>query len=171
MSAAPTEVVVIRPMAAADIEPVVHLERAVFGHGWTVQAYLTELTNPSAVYLVASVEGQVVGFCGYHQIMDEAHITTIAVALAQRGRRIGERLVCAMLLIARERGSVRATLEVRQSNRAAQNLYAKYGFVHAAIRKAYYADTGEDADILWIYDMTHAQWRKRFSELRAELGM
>ena len=166
-----TETVTIRPMAAADIEAVAHLERAVFGNGWTVQAYLTELSNPAAVYLIATVEGVVVGFCGYHQIMDEAHVTNIAVAPSFRGRRIGERLMCGMLLVARERGTVQATLEVRQTNRVAQALYAKYGFVHAAVRKSYYADTGEDADILWIYDMNHPQWRRRFSELRAELGM
>lgn len=166
-----SETVTVRPMVAADIEAVAHLERAVFGSGWTVQAYLTELSNPAAVYLVATVDGALVGFCGYHQIMDEAHVTTIAVSPEFRGRRIGERLMCAMLVVAKERGAVQATLEVRHTNRVAQNLYAKYGFAHAAIRKGYYADTGEDADILWVYDMNHPQWRKRFAELRAELGM
>ena len=93
-------------MAAADIEAVAHLEREVFGSGWTVQAYLTELSNPSAIYLVALVDGALVGFCGYHQIMDEAHVTTIAVSPGFRGRRIGERLMCGMLVVARERGAV-----------------------------------------------------------------
>lgn len=164
-------VVTLRPMTVADIEAVAHLEHATFRSGWTVQAYVTELSNPAAVYLVATVDAAVVGFCGFHAIMDEAHVTTIAVDEAWRGRKIGERLLCGMLLLALERGAVRATLEVRASNHPAQALYAKYGFVHAAIRKGYYADTGEDADILWIHDMAHPAWRHRFQQLRADLGM
>jgi ribosomal-protein-alanine N-acetyltransferase len=86
-----------------------------------------------------------------------------------RGQKIGERLLIAMLGEGVARGATRATLEVRKSNEAAHRLYAKYGFVRAAVRKRYYPDNHEDADILWLHDMTDPAWRQRFQENRERL--
>jgi ribosomal-protein-alanine N-acetyltransferase len=163
--------VTIRAMRGADIEPVSKIERQSFETAWSTQAYVTELANPSAVYVVAEVDGQVVGYGGLWVIMDEAHITTIAVVPECRGYRIGERLLVEMLQVAMRKGATRATLEVRETNTVAQNLYKKYGFVWAAIRKAYYSDNNENADILWINDMTTNEWRRLFAENRAALGL
>src|SRR4028119_195836 len=103
--------------------------------------------------------------------MDEAHITTLGVDPTIRGRKIGERLLCELLVAARRLGATRATLEVRESNTAAKNLYAKYGFAWVAQRKGYYTDNNENADILWINDMTTNDWRRLFNANCQALGL
>lgn len=160
----------IRPMMGGDIEGIARIERLSFATCWNTQAYVTELSNPNAVYLVAVLDGQVVGYGGLWVIMDEAHFTIIAVDPAYRNRKIGERLLVQMLLGAQRKGATRATLEVRETNDAAKRLYEKYGFAWVAIRKAYYSDNHENADIYWVNDMTTPEWRRLFADNRARLG-
>jgi ribosomal-protein-alanine N-acetyltransferase len=165
---------VIRPMRGTDIEQVSRVERRSFPTPWSTQAYVTEIANPSACYLVAALGERaetVVGYGGTWVIMDEAHITTLGVDPTVRGRKIGERLLCELLVAARRLGATRATLEVRESNTAAKNLYAKYGFAWVAQRKGYYTDNNENADILWINDMTTSDWRRVFNQNRKALGL
>ena len=83
-------------------------------------------------------------------VVDEAHITTIAVAPDRHRMGIGERLVVDLLLRARERGMVCSTLEVRAGNLAAIGLYEKLGYVRSAVRKRYYPDNHEDAVVMWL---------------------
>lgn len=165
------EAVVIRAMRASDLEHVARIERASFPTSWHTQAYATELTNPAALYLVATIGETIVGFSGQWVIMDEAHITTIAVSPEWRGRHIGERILSEMLAQAIRRGATRATLEVRETNDAARRLYEKYGFIDVAVRKAYYPDNGENALIMWVYQMDSVAWRKRFLAQRSALGL
>jgi ribosomal-protein-alanine N-acetyltransferase len=87
----------------------------------------------------------VVGYAGYWFVVDEAHISTIAVHPEWRGRGVGEHLLVHLLGQALDLGAVAATLEVRVSNTAAQNLYRKYGFEQVGRRRRYYRDNGEDA--------------------------
>ncbi len=164
--------ITIRPMRASDIETVAKLQRESFSkvETWSPQSYVTELANRSAAYLVAVYEERVVGFGGIWTVMDEVHITILGVSLAYRGNRIGDLLLSELLIASWDMGATRATLEVRETNEAAQKLYEKYGFVHVAIRKAYYSDNGENADILWINDMLACEWRDMFDRNRAALG-
>ena len=164
--------VLVRPMRASDIEVVAKLQRESFSkvETWSPQSYVTELANPSAAYRVAEHNGRVVGFGGIWTVMDEVHITILGVALSHRGNRIGDLLLGELLIISWGMGASRATLEVRETNDAAQKLYARYGFIHVAIRKAYYSDNGENADILWINDMASAEWRDLFRRNREALG-
>lgn len=163
-----------RVMRASDIEQVSKIERQSFSTAWNTSAYVTELANPAAVYIVAVVPGEyqdrVVGYGGLWVIMDEAHITTIAVLPEVRGQRVGERVLSEMLRVAMAKGATRATLEVRSSNLVAKRLYEKYGFEAVAIRKGYYADTNENADIMWINDMMTPQWQQMFAMYRATLA-
>jgi ribosomal-protein-alanine N-acetyltransferase len=161
----------VRPMRGSDIERVSRIERRSFSVPWNTQAYVTEIANPSASYLVATVEDHVVGYGGLWVIMDEAHITTIAVDPEFRGRHIGERLLAEMLVAAQKKGATRATLEVREHNEVAQRLYEKYGFAWVALRRGYYSDNNENAVIMWIDDMNNPDWRRRFAALRAGLGL
>jgi ribosomal-protein-alanine N-acetyltransferase len=163
--------ITIRRMRASDIEHVSRIERESFSTGWSASAYLTELSNPAAVYIVAAVNEKLIGYGGLWVIMDEAHITTIAVVPEWRSLRIGERLLSEMLATARRDGATRATLEVRTSNEPAQRLYKRYGFLKAAVRKGYYSDNREDADILWLNDMDAMAWREEFNRRREEMGM
>ncbi len=92
---------------------------------------------------------RVVGYAGLWLMVDEAHVTAVAVSPAYRGFGIGELMMLGMVDIAREIGAQYLTLEVRVSNDVAQNLYRKYGFKETGVRRKYYSDNNEDALIMW----------------------
>ncbi|MBC7325732.1 MAG: ribosomal protein S18-alanine N-acetyltransferase, partial [Moorella sp. (in: Bacteria)] len=105
--------------------------------------------NNFAYYYIAQAGGQVVGYAGMWIILDEAHITNVAVHPHYRGRRLGELLLRVLMQEALHLGADRMTLEVRVSNRPAQRLYERLGFTRAGVRKGYYNDNREDAIIMW----------------------
>lgn len=115
------------------------LDRLVDSLGGPVEAP-TELDARAA---------RVVGYAGLWLMVDEAHVTAIAVAPAYRGLGIGELLLLGLIDISREVEAQYLTLEVRVSNGLAQNLYRKYGFKQTGIRRKYYSDDNEDALIMW----------------------
>lgn len=163
------EPVSIEPMRYADVESVAQIERRSYPTPWNPNAYYTELSNRAAAYFIARCDGRVVGYGGMWVIMDEAHITTLAVDPDYRGRKIGERLLIAMLEEAIFRGGNRATLEVREGNIIAQNLYKKYGFREAAIRKSYYSDNQENAVVMWADNIREMDYQEMLGELKRQL--
>ena len=163
------KLVELRQMRREDVPRVMEIERECFATPWHESAYLTELSNRSAYYIVASVDEQIIGYAGMWIIMDESHITTIGVARDFRGIKAGEQLLVGLLEEAMRRGARRSTLEVRQSNMVAQNLYRKYGFINAAIRRGYYTDNHENAIIMWIDNMLSTSYITKFKDLRDEL--
>lgn len=104
----------------------------------------------------------IVGFAGLWLMVDEAHITTIATHPAYRRRGLGELLLTSLIDIAYDIGARQVTLEVRVSNTVAQNLYHKYGFREAGIRRRYYSDNGEDAIIMWTDDIMSNHYREHY---------
>ena len=166
MSDAP--VLRIRPMTIADL-PAIHLiERASFTTPWPPQAYRQELeTNRLAQYLVAMIGDEIVAYGGLWLMVDEAHVTTFAVHPGFRRRRIGERLLLALLDLSLDRHAREATLEVRLSNLAARRLYEKYGFRPVGIRPRYYSDNQEDALIMTTEPLATPAMRDRIARLRA----
>lgn len=139
-----------RPMRVDDIETICDIEQEAFPTPWTAGAFHNELTNNHfAHYLVMELEARIAGYAGMWIIMDEAHITNIAVRHPYRGRKLGERLLSELRVKARALGARRMTLEVRVTNRVAQNLYEKMGFRSVGVRKGYYTDNNEDALIMW----------------------
>lgn len=136
----------IRRMTLADLDAVADLEKAIFPHPWSRLDFEQELTrNVAARYLVAEVEGTVVGYAGAWVILDESHITNIALDEAWRGKHIGRKLTEGLMQYISNLGAAYATLEVRKSNIVAQKLYASVGFVSVGVRKRYYEDNREDA--------------------------
>ncbi|MGC8833808.1 MAG: ribosomal protein S18-alanine N-acetyltransferase [Armatimonadota bacterium] len=156
----------IEAMKPSDVVAVAQIEKQCFRTHWPISAFLNELSNRAACYLVAKADGKVVGYAGMWTVMDEVHITTLGVAPEWRRRGIGERLLLGLLAEARHRGASRATLEVRPSNEAAIKLYTKYGFKTVAIRKGYYTDNGEDAMVMWLEDLWTPEITKMISRLR-----
>ena len=140
----------IRPMTSKDLDMVLEIEKICFPTPWSRNAFRIEIEeNRCAHYLTAICGNQVVGYGGMWLIVDEAHITNIAVHPDYRGRGIGEAILKSLMKRAVDLGAVRMTLEVRVSNKVAQNLYRKLGFYDAGIRKQYYANNNEDALIMW----------------------
>lgn len=111
----------------------------------------------------------IIGFAGLWLMVDEAHITTIAVHPAHRGLHVGELLLNSLVGIAYEIGARRVTLEVRVSNTTAQNLYRKYGFEVAGLRRRYYSDNDEDAYIMTTPEIHSASYQRQFASLRGAL--
>jgi ribosomal-protein-alanine N-acetyltransferase len=140
-----------RKMVLSDLDRVMEIENASFSVPWSRDAYLMELTqNHFAKYLVVEVDGEVVGYAGMWVILDEAHITNIAIHPDHRGKKIGEELMRRMMALGVAHGAERMTLEVRVSNIPAQKMYEKLGFVSHGVRKGYYTDNNEDALIMWV---------------------
>ncbi|WP_166246353.1 ribosomal protein S18-alanine N-acetyltransferase [Paenibacillus turpanensis] len=142
--------VTFRAMRLGDIDEVCAIEQEAFTSPWSPSAFYNELTqNHFARYIVMEMGSMLIGYGGLWTIMDEAHITNIAVRDGFRGRKLGDRLLDELQRTAREYGMKRMTLEVRVSNLVAQSLYEKKGFRPAGLRKGYYSDNGEDALIMW----------------------
>jgi ribosomal-protein-alanine N-acetyltransferase len=157
-------------MQARDLPAVQAIERASFRTPWPPHAYRSELeTNRLAHYLVARAGDELVAYGGMWLMIDEAHITTFAVHPRWRRRRIGERLLLALLDVARDRHAREATLEVRLSNLAARRLYEKYGFRPVGLRPNYYSDDREDALIMTTEPLDGSPMRARIERLRTEL--
>ncbi len=140
----------IDTMRRADIPAVIDIERRSFPTPWSQRAFEAELRdNHYAHYIVARIGDDVAGYAGMWVVLDEAHITNIAVHPDYRGQTIGDLLLTALEERARALGASRMTLEVRPSNLIAQSLYKKHGFETRGIRRGYYTDTNEDALVMW----------------------
>lgn len=118
---------------------------------------------------VGSDLASIVGFAGLWLMVDEAHVTTIALHPDYRGRGLGELLLATLIDISYDIGAKWVTLEVRVSNTTAKNLYRKYGFREAGLRHRYYSDNQEDALIMWTEEINSAAYRQQFEELKALL--
>jgi len=126
------------------------IEKLSFKIPWSSESITEEITrNKAAVYFCAEADGKAIGYAGMWQVLDEGHITNIAVHPEYRRTGVGNALLEALVSEARRRGIKALTLEVRDTNYAAQALYKKHGFIPEGRRKAYYADNNEDAIIMW----------------------
>jgi ribosomal-protein-alanine N-acetyltransferase len=157
----------IAPMTTADIADVSRIERASFATVWPSDAFYNELsTNKLAHYFVGRVEGHIVAYGGIWVILEDSHITTLAVDPAFRGRGFGERLLLRLIDEAIERNASWMTLEVRESNAGAQQLYRKYGFTTVTMRRGYYSDDNESALVMWAGNLKSELYRNRLRVLR-----
>ena len=186
-----------RPMREEDLDEVLVIERASFPNPWPASAFRYDLHRTDyAYYLVAlprhtaappaepapatrrlrffvrpwSPRAGILGYVGLWQLVDEAHICNIAVAPTARGRGVGELLLLRAIQAGGERGMATATLEVRVSNRVAQNLYVKYGFEVVGRRRRYYSDNGEDALIMSTGMITSPEYRYTLQKLEEALA-
>jgi len=144
----------IVPMRRRHLRSVLRIEGLVYPRPWSHSLFLSELAlRGSRAYFVARVGRDVTGYAGLMLSGEDGHVTTIAVDPAWHRRHIGMRL---LLVLAREaiaRGAKNLTLEVRLSNRGAQELYRRFGFAPVGVRKNYYQETHEDALVMWVRDV------------------
>ena len=140
----------IREMKKEDIDQVLEIEKSSFTTPWSKDAFTVEITkNMLAKYIVAEVDEKIVGYGGIWLIIDEGHITNIAVIREYRGFGVGEKIIEGLIDLCSDRNIRAMTLEVRKSNEVAKKLYSKHGFKEYGIRPKYYADDNEDAIIMW----------------------
>jgi ribosomal-protein-alanine N-acetyltransferase len=130
---------------------------------------LSLLSNRPATTTTLPELASIIGFAGLWLMVDEAHITTIAMHPDFRRLGLGEFLLVALIDISYNIGAKWVTLEVRVSNYTAQNLYRKYGFREAGLRHRYYSDNQEDALIMWTDEINSPAYKQKFLELKAAL--
>jgi ribosomal-protein-alanine N-acetyltransferase len=158
-------------MRRRHLRRVLAIESRVYPRPWSASLFLSELSQRSTrTYLVAKSNGEVIGYAGMMFTGLEAHITNIAVEPEWHGRKIGSRLLIALITEAIARGADRISLEVRVSNGVAQSMYEKFGFSNVGVRKGYYIETNEDALVMVVDEIRSTDFRLRLQQLRGELG-
>jgi ribosomal-protein-alanine N-acetyltransferase len=168
---APDDGVELVPMRRRHLRKVLAIEDSVFTRPWSIGVYLSELALPATrVYIVAKLRSRIVGYAGCMLVAGEAHVTTIAVDPEMHRRGIGTRLLLRLIGESRARGAGHATLEVRESNHGAQDLYREFGFAPVGIRKNYYSEVNEDAVVMWAHDIDSEEYGERLGRIEARLG-
>jgi len=153
----------IKELTPENLSAVLELDQACFGGLWTLEAYRRELESPNSdlIGLFSPLFPlRLLGLGCFWSILEEAHITILAIQPQYHCRGFGQALLYSLLSTACDRGLERATLEVRTSNLAAISLYEKFGFKTAGRRRRYYQDNGEDALILWLGDLQQPQFQE-----------
>lgn len=154
MSDLPKRGMMVRPMRLGDVSEVVEIDRLSFSMPWSARSYRFEIErNPAALLFVAEVDGAVLGYIGLWELVDVGHISTLAVHPNHRRQGIARQLIEAGLRALADRGIGEVTLEVRESNTGAQNLYSRFGFEVVGRRREYYRDNREDALVMTLEDV------------------
>jgi ribosomal-protein-alanine N-acetyltransferase len=158
-------------MNAADIERVLEIEVLSFSSSWPKDAFANEVReNKLAHYFTGRLDGRIVAYGGIWVILEDSHVTTIAVHPDMRGRKLGEEMLIHLLDAAIDNGASWITLEVRESNEVAQKLYRKYGFTVVSTRRGYYSDNNENALVMWAGNLKGPLYASRLSVLKANLA-
>lgn len=156
----------INYMQLSDIDDICIVESDAYGkHHWSRDSFVNELSNNLAKYYVARNErGELLGYLGAWLILDEAHITTLAVSSRFRRNKVAQSLLFTFIEDCYKNMIKYITLEVRVSNEPAIQLYTKFGFNSFGTRKKYYQDNNEDALIMWTENI----WYEKFKTLYEE---
>lgn len=146
-------------MSLEDLPSVLSIDRSSFPNPWPERSYRFEIKdNPASRLFVCEAEiageKQIIGYVGCWYIVDELHVSTIAVHPDFRRQGIGTVLLEQAIRQGVDEGALVVTLEVRESNEAALRLYRKYGFEQVGRRHGYYRDNNEDAILMTLKDLS-----------------
>lgn len=167
----------IKPMEKSDVDAVIAIEEKAYGsHHWSKDSFMGELSNDLARYFSVFDENEkLIAYCGCWQILEEVHITNIAVDIDFRQRHIGEAMLKTIIDECYRNMAKYITLEVRVGNKPAIGLYEKYGFKSLGTRKGYYQDNNEDALIMWteniFYDKFKSGYEKNIAVLKGKINI
>lgn len=157
----------IEPMKVRHLRGVVAIENQTSGHPWSLRLFESELRQTNSRCFVAlAPHSVVVGFGCLLTTGFETHVTNIAVAPQFQRHGIGQQLLCRLVDESIALGLQEVTLEVRATNASASRLYERFGFVEEGVRPKYYADTGEDAIIMWLRGLLEPAVQARLASLR-----
>lgn len=158
-----TDALTTETMRRRHLRRVLEIEEAVYPRPWTHRTFVSELAHMrvgTRYYLVAYVGDRLVGYAGLMFSGDDAHVTNIAVDPGWQGRGVATEMMLDLAILAHDRGCTAMTLEVRHTNTVAQNLYRRFGFVPAGVRKRYYENT-DDAIIMWAHGVDTPEFMER----------
>lgn len=159
--------VTITPLRRRHLREVMAIEKQVYPRPWSTSLFEDELQRGGRSYVAARVGNLLVGYAGVLLIADDAHVATIAVDPEWQGHGIATRLMAELMGQALRLGAAQITLEVRVTNVRAQRIYQRFGFAPAGARKAYYADNGEDALVMWVHDVRGPEFAERLDAVIA----
>lgn len=160
----------IKKLEEKYLDDIIEIEALSYGaHHWSKESFEAEMVNPASHYLVAVKDNKCIGYMGIWKIIDEAHITTVAVHPDYRGERVATVLMLEQIKECIDCEIKYLTLEVRPTNTNALKLYEKFGFNSLGIRKKYYQDNGEDAIIMWTPDMLKKDYQKLYNKIKDEI--
>ena len=165
--AEPSLDLVIVPMRRAHIRKIMPIEQQVYPRPWTAQVFIEELEQARVGkrhYLVGTIGDELVGYGGLLYVENDAHVTNIAVHPMWRSRGIATELLLDLAWEANRRGCQAMTLEVRHTNVAAQQLYRRFGFVPAGVRKKYY-ENRDDAIVMWCAGVQQPEFVERLQKI------
>ena len=137
------------PLRYEHLRQMAEIEKEAFDMPWTENMFIPEVNSANATYVVGTRGEEVICYGGFHTVLDEAHITNIAVKSTSRGKGIGRFLFATLLAKAKEAGAKLVTLEVKTTNTAAISLYESFGFKVAGVRKRYFNNL-YDAYVMWL---------------------
>lgn len=157
-------------MRRRHLRGVLRIEAMVYPRPWSLGLFLSELAlRTTRIYVVAKVGTTVVGYGGLMLTGSDGHVTTMAVDPAWHRRGIANRLLLALSRAGVSRGCTGLTLEVRASNEPAKDLYRRFGYAPAGIRKNYYSELNEDAIVMWAHDVDLPAYADRLAAIEAGL--
>lgn len=142
---------IIREMTTADIIHATEIEKLCFAHPWSEQSIESEMSGENSVFLMAFDDDKAVGYVGLSAVLDEGYMGNLAVVTEYRRNGVGRALMKELLRICKEKDFAFVTLEVRESNIPAVNLYDSLGFDRVGMRKNYYKEPLENALLMTKY--------------------
>ncbi len=160
----------IKKIEKIDIDEVMEIEVVSYpNHHWSKESFENEIANKLATYKCAlSSKGDIVGFYGFWQIIEEAHITTIATHPEYRKKKVATFLLFDLIDECYNKMIKYITLEVRESNVPAISLYEKFGFSTIGKRKKYYQDNNEDALIMFTENIWYDKFKLNYNKIKEE---
>jgi ribosomal-protein-alanine N-acetyltransferase len=158
----------IEKLKRRDLRKLLPIESAVFPEPWSPEVFNSELAlRKGRLYRAAWDGEEMAGYIGFLIVDDEAHMTTIATAPAYQRNGVAITMIVDAVRTLRHGGVKHISLEVAANNQAAQSLYRRFGFAPVSVRKNYYPVTGQDALVMWAYDIDSEEYALRLDELAA----
>lgn len=163
----------IKPLETEQLPQMMELDEICFNGFWSIDGYRREMESSTSNLLIATIpnneEEQLIGVGCFWSILQEAHITLLAVHPDFQGRGLGKLILISLLEDAIKRKLERATLEVKEVNYTALSLYDQFGFKVMGKRPNYYPKTGESALVLWLNDLLTPEFNEKLKTLRENL--
>lgn len=168
------DLVAVEPMRRRHIRSIRQIDKQVYPTPWSAALYLDELRQRSTrVYRIARSGPRIIGYAGAMLVHDEGHITSVAVDPKAQGAGVAARVLAAVHRGMVDLGAEAMTLEVRASNRRAQELYRRFGYVPAGVRANYYSDGHggkENAIVMWCHDVQSATHADQLGSVEQRFG-